>query len=220
MRKDKRNLIFLVIALVLAVFSSYLLFASGVTSKLSASANRITASLDNSPNVSDYPIITMVYNSSGEKLVNNDVAITVVVENDYKIDKIYYSFNRKDWIEGPNGVYKQGTTIFKLVFNKTMNEKVYIVVENEKGYKSYPYETTVNIDKEKPQISVNNYFDKVIINASDNNALSKIQYSNDKMVWDDRKINGKDISVNGEKYSYVRVVDTVGNISKIKKIEN
>ena len=78
MRKDRRNLMFLVITLVLAVFTSYLLFASGLTSKLSASANKMTASLDNSPNASDYPVITMVFNSSGEKLVNNDVAITVV----------------------------------------------------------------------------------------------------------------------------------------------
>ena len=220
MRKDRRNLMFLVITLVLAVFTSYLLFASGVTSKLSASANKMTASLDNSPNTSDYPVITMVFNSSGEKLVNNDVAITVVAENDYKIDRVYYSYDKENWQEGPKGLIERDNTTFKLIFNKTMNEKVYIVVENEKGYRSYPYETTVNIDKYAPQISVNNYFDKIIINASDNNELSKVQYSNDNKVWENREVSGKDISINGEKYSYVRVVDTAGNISSIKKIEN
>ena len=112
---------------------------------------------------------------------------------------------------------EKDNTTFKLIFNKTMNEKVYIVVENEKGYRSYPYETIVNIDKDEPQISVNNYFDKIIINASDNNELSKVQYSNDKKVWEDREVSGKEISINGDKYLYVRVVDTAGNISEIKK---
>lgn len=220
MRKDKRNLMFLIITLVLAVFSSYLLFASGVTGKLSASANKMTASLDNNPNASDYPVITMVFNSSGERLVNNDVAITVVAENDYKIDKVYYSFDKESWIEGPKGVTEKNKTTFKIVFKETMNEKVYIIVENEKGYRSYPYETIVNIDNKEPQVSVNNYFDKIIINAFDNNELSKVQYSNDKKVWEEKEVSGKDISINAERYSYVRVVDIAGNISKIKKIEN
>ena len=220
MRQDKRNLMFLIITLVLAVFSSYLLFVSGVTSKLSASANKMTASLDNSPNTSDYPVITMVFNSSGEKLVNSDIALTIESRSDFRIDKVYYSFDRENWIEGAKGSIEKDKTTFKIIFEETMNEKVYIIVENEKGYRSYPYETIVNIDKDEPQISVNNYFDKLIINASDNNELYKIQYSNDKKIWEEKEINGKEVSLNGERYSYVRVVDTAGNISKIKKIEN
>lgn len=220
MKKDKRNLMFLIIALVLAVFSSYLLFASGITGKLNASANRMSATFDDTSNTSFFPIITMVVNSSGEKMVNEDIAITVKAEGNYKIDKVYYSYDMKNWEEGSLKDVEKEESTFKLIFDKSMNEMVYIVVENEKGYKSYPYETMVSIDKEKPSISVSKYFDKIIINASDNIALAKIQYSNDKVNWEEETLEGKEISIQGKKYSYVRVVDTVGNISKIKKIEN
>lgn len=220
MKKDKKNLIVLVIALVLVVFSSYLLFASGITGKLSASANKMTASLDDNPNASYYPVITMLINSSGERLVNENVAITVEAEGNYKVDKVYYSYDKKTWNEGNAVKIDAKKSVFKIIFSQSMNEKVYIVVENEKGYRSYPYETIVNIDKEKPSVGVSNYFEKVIINASDDLELSKVQYSNDKINWEEIVVDGKDISIQGENYSYVRVVDTAGNISNIKKIGN
>lgn len=216
MRKDKRNLLILIIVVVLVVFSSYFLFASGITNRLKGSITKMSSEVNDNPNISFYPVITMVINSSGERLVNEDVALTVIAESNYKIDKVYYSFDMENWVDAVIEE-KDGESISaKIVFNETMNETIYIVAENERGYKSYAYKTVVNIDKETPYIDVN----KTIITASDNVGLSKVQYSNDKINWDDIDITGTEITLSKDSnYSYVRVVDSVGNISEIKEIK-
>ena len=98
-----------------------------------------------------------------------------------------------------------------------MNKKVYIKIENEMGYKSYPYETTINIDKEKPTIKINS--NDILIN--DNYELSSILLSNDKENFDEIKISGKKniLNINEVNYKYIKVVDKAGNISELKKVK-
>ena len=99
MRKDKRNIIILVVVVVLVVFSSYFLFTSGVTGRFGANVNRLSASVNSNPNASFYPVITTVINSSGEEVTKNNVAVTINAESIYKIDKLYYSVDMKNWKE-------------------------------------------------------------------------------------------------------------------------
>lgn len=215
MRKDKRNLLILFVIVILVVFSSYFLFASGITGKLKGNVLKLDASLNDEVNASFLPVITMVINSSGEKIVNSDVAVTIIAESNYKIDKVYYSFDMKNWTNATIENKGSDNITAKIVFDRTMNEIVYIVAENERGYKSYAYKTLVNIDKETPYIGVN----KTTLIASDNVGLSKVQYSNDKVNWDSTYITGTETTLSKDvSYSYVRVVDLAGNISEIKEI--
>lgn len=215
MRKDKRNLLILFVIVILVVFSSYFLFASGITGKLKGNVLKLDASLNDEVNASFLPVITMVINSSGEKIVNSDVAVTIIAESNYKIDKVYYSFDMENWTNATIENKGSDNITAKIVFDKTMNEIVYIVAENERGYKSYAYKTLVNIDKETPYIGVN----KTTLIASDNVGLSKVQYSNDKVNWDSTYITGTETTLSKDvSYSYVRVVDLAGNISEIKEI--
>lgn len=215
MRKDKRNLLILFVIVILVVFSSYFLFASGITGKLKGNVLKLDASLNDEVNASFLPVITMVINSSGEKIVNSDVAVTIIAESNYKTDKVYYSFDMENWTNATIENKGSDNITAKIVFDKTMNEIVYIVAENERGYKSYAYKTLVNIDKETPYIGVN----KTTLIASDNVGLSKVQYSNDKVNWDSTYITGTETTLSKDvSYSYVRVVDLAGNISEIKEI--
>ena len=218
MKKDKRNIIILIIIVVLVVFSSYFLFTSGMTGRFGANVNRLSASVNNNPNASLYPVLTTVINSSGEDVTNNNVAVTINAESIYKIDKLYYSFDLKNWKEISD--FKKGYSITtKLVFTKEMNKKLYIKVENEKGYVSYPYETVINIDREKPVIKTSNFYSDNKAILSDNYELALIQYSNDKLNWTSEKINGNSYTIEINKnYKYLRIVDKAGNVSKIKKI--
>ena len=219
MKKDKRNIIILIVIAILVVFSSYFLFISGITGEFNANVNKLSASVNSNPNASFYPVITTVINSSGEEVTKNNVAVTINAESIYKIDKLYYSFDMKNWKESDE--FKKGYNInYKLVFTKQMNEKLYIKVENEKGYVSYPYETIINIDKEKPVIKTSNFFSDKKAILTDNYDLSLIQYSNDKRNWVNEEISGDNFTINKikENYKYLRVVDKAGNISKIKKI--
>lgn len=218
MKKDKRNIIILVVVIILVVFCSYFLFTNGITSEFGANVNRLSASINSNPNVSFYPVITTVINSSGESVTNSNVGVTVNAESIYKIDKLYYSFDLKKWKEKSN--FKKDYNITsKLVFTKEMNKKLYIKVENEKGYVSYPYETIINIDKEKPIIKTSNFYSDNKAILKDNYALAFIQYSNDKVNWTYNKISGNSYTIEIDKsYNYLRVVDKAGNISKIKKI--
>lgn len=216
MRKDKRNLLILIIIVVLVFFSSYFLFTSGITGKLKGNAMKLSAGVNDEANASALPVITMVINSSGEDIVNEDVALTVIAEGNHEIDKVYYSFDMENWVDVVIEQKDEESISAKIVFNETMNETVYIVAENERGYKSYAYKTIVNIDKETPYINV----DKNIITTSDNVGLAKVQYSNDKVNWDSTYITGTEITLTKDSnYSYVRIVDSVGNISEIKEIK-
>ena len=218
MKKDKRNIIILVVVIILVVFSSYFLFTSGMTGRFGANVNRLSASVNSNPNSSFYPVVTTVINSSGEDVTNSNVGITINAESIYKIDKLYYSFDLKNWKE-ESGFKKDYNITSKLVFTKAMNKKLYIKVENEKGYVSYPYETIINIDKEKPSIKTSNFYSDNKAILSDNYELALIQYSNDKLNWTSEKINGNSYTIEINKnYKYLRIVDKAGNVSKIKKI--
>lgn len=217
MKKDKRYVIILFLIMFVIILTSYFLFISGTTNKIKASLNKLDASVSDG-NVSDYPVIKMVINSSGERLVNEDVSITIISESIYKIDKVYYSYDKQKWYDDVDEASFGKESNVRLVFDKTMNENLYIKVENEKGYQSYIYETKINIDKEKPKITVNKNNE---IEVSDNVGLKSIQYSNDNINWETMEVSEKKVSLtkNNFEYKYIRVVDTSGNISAVKEVK-
>ena len=219
MQKDKRNILILVIIIVIIIIVSYFMFTSGTTGNIKASIEKLSAQ-SGDYNVSDLPVIDLVINSSGEKYVNTDVAITVNASSKYKIDKLYYSYDLEHFKEVKDDLDDTEITS-KIVFSDTMNEKVYIIAENEKGYRSYAYETLVKIDKENPKVKVSKDGNDVVIKASDNNELKYIQYSSDGVNWTDEETSGEEITMTKENfdYKYVRVVDMVGNISKEVKVK-
>ena len=68
MKKDKKNLFILIIVIICVIVLSYLLFFSGITNKLKASVNGLSASVNENVNQGDLPIINNVINSSGKFL--------------------------------------------------------------------------------------------------------------------------------------------------------
>lgn len=220
MKKDRRNILILFLIIMVMILTSYFLFVSGTTSKIKASLNKMESNFNEEPNVSDYPIITMVINSSGEKLVNEDVAITIKANSNYKIDKIYYSYDKEKWYNDAYETIYGKEANFKLLFTDTMNKMVYIKVENEKGYQSYVYETRINIDKNIPDIKVRGNGKEITISLTDNVGLSSIQYSLDGINWDEEEISGKKVTLRKEnfEYKFIRTVDLSGNISDIKEV--
>lgn len=219
MQKDKKIILIFTIVLLLIVGASYFLFASGTTNKIKGSINGLTSSVIDGE-ASDLPIINYVVNSSGEKLVNTDIAVTINASSKYNIKKIEYSYDLKNW-KKMDEEFNSKEVSAKLVFTKTINKKLYIRVINEKNYSSYAYETVVKIDKEKPSVSLENKETGVVVKASDNNDLSAIQYSNDNVNWEEEAVSGKTVTSDKELESntYVRVVDVVGNISDVKKVK-
>lgn len=207
----------IIIGLVTAI--SYLVFAFGITDMISANLQKVLTKTEDY-NQSDLPVIEYVINSSGEKLVNTDVVLTVQANSIYDIKKIEYTSDFKKWTVVDDKL--DGKEInYKIVFKDDMNERVYIRVENVKGYKSYGYETVVKIDKEKPKLSTEKLNGKLMIKATDNIGISSIQYSNDGINWNEEEFNEKDITLYKENldYKYIRVVDLVGNISSVKTIK-
>lgn len=214
MRKDKIYLLTFVVILVLIMFFSLLLFKTGMTNKIKGEINKLNASVVKSKVPNSYPIIKNVFNSSGENLVNTDVAITIEAESTYNITTLEYSYDLKNWVVAKDNLNSKKINS-KIVFNKNMNKSVYVRVVNEKGYKSYAYKTFVNIDKEKPVINAHN--NKV--KANDNYNLSYIQYSNDLLTWNNFSIKEKSINLElSPNYKYVRAVDKAGNISNYIRI--
>lgn len=220
MKKDKKNILVLFLLSMFIILTSYFLFVSGTTNKIKASLNKMSNDLNPNANSSYYPVITMVINSSGDRLVNGDIALTVFAESMYKIDKVYYSYDKKTWYDNAYEANYGKEANIKLLFTKTMNKTVYVKVENEKGYQSYAYEAVVKIDKEPPTLKIDVNSDKLSILATDNMGLSSIQYSYDGINWEDENISGKSATINKElsNVKYVRLVDLAGNISKIKRI--
>lgn len=219
MQKDRKNILIFIVVILIIVSISYFMFKSGATSKIKGSLDGLTASVvDATP--SDLPIINFVVNSSGEQYVNTDVAITINASSKYNINKVEYSYDLKNWKEVKDKFNNKEITT-KIIFTKTMNKNLYIKVTNEKGYSSYAYETKVKIDKEKPLLNYDKDGNDIIINASDNLSLATIQYSNDKENWDEEEIPGESIILRKKdfEYKYIRVVDGVGNISKIKEVK-
>lgn len=221
MKKDKKNILILFLILMVIILTSYFLFVSDTTNKIKASLSKLSANVNEDVNASYYPVITMVINSSGQRLVNEDVAVTVIAESQYKIDKVYYSFDKETWYDDAFEANYGKEANIKLVFNESMDEKLYIKVENEKGYQSYVYETSIKIDKEKPKVKVSKKNYGINVTAEDNYGLSNVQFSYDGVNWDSEEISGTMVSM-GKKdfdYSYVRVVDEAGNISDVKEVK-
>lgn len=216
MKKDKRNFWILVIIIIIIILISYFIFSFGITDKLRGS---VIQNDNVSIVVDDYPRITSVINSSGEKYVNTDIAIIVNASSKYNINKLEYSFDLKKWFN-INKKLNSKEINEKIVFSKNMNENLYIRVINEKGLKSYSYKTVLKIDKQIPNIKIIKDNNDIIINANDNVSLSSIQYSNDLMSWAEEEISGNVLTLRKENFSYkyVRVVDTVGNISQVENI--
>ncbi len=220
MKKDKKNLFIFIIIIVCVIVFSYFLFFSGITEKLRASATGITANVDKDIKKEDLPVINSVINSSGNSVVNSNVVLNVTASSIYKITKVEYSFDLKDW-KKISGNFNRNNIDAKIIFTKTMDKKIYIRVTNDHGYRSYPYKTSVKIDKESPVIEIGNFESDTVIKAKDNVEISSIQYSSDKLNWEDFDVSGEEVTITKTLSSgtYLRAVDSAGNISKIKEVK-
>lgn len=220
MRRTRNYVIVIVLVFSLTLLASYGIYKSGITNKLKASLNKMTYKFDDEVLVGNYPKINLLINSSGEKLVNEDVSVTVFASSSYVIDKLYFSYDLKKWKSFEK--FKKGKNIkAKLTFKKSIKSKLYIRVENEKGYQSYASKTSLYIDKKKPKLSIRKSLDHIIITASDNVSLDKVGYSKDGENFDYEEINKvkkSTFSKEYKDYKYVCVLDSAGNMSKIKNI--
>lgn len=220
MKKDKKNLFIFIIIIVCVIVFSYFLFFSGITEKLRASATGITANVDKDVKKEDLPVINSVINSSGNSVVNSNVVLNVTASSIYKITKVEYSFDLKDW-KKISGNFNRNNIDAKIIFTKTMDKKIYIRVTNDHGYRSYPYKTSVKIDKESPVIEIGDFESDTVIKAKDNVEISSIQCSSDKLNWEDFDVSGQEVTITKTLSSgtYLRAVDSAGNISKIKEVK-
>lgn len=220
MKKDKKNVFIFIIIIVCVIVFSYFLFFSGITEKLRASATGITANVDKDVKKEDLPVINSVINSSGNSVVNSNVVLNVTASSIYKITKVEYSFDLKDW-KKISGNFNRNNIDAKIIFTKTMDKKIYIRVTNDHGYRSYPYKTSVKIDKESPVIEIGDFESDTVIKVKDNVEISSIQCSSDKLNWEDFDVSGQEVTITKTLSSgtYLRAVDSVGNISKIKEVK-
>lgn len=220
MKKDKKNLFIFIIIIVCVIVFSYFLFFSGITEKLRASATGITASVDKDVKKEDLPVIKSVINSSGNSVVNSNVVLNVTASSIYKITKVEYSFDLKDW-KKISGNFNRNNIDAKIIFTKTMDKKIYIRVTNDHGYRSYPYKTSVKIDKESPVIEIGDFESDTVTKVKDNVEISSIQCSSDKLNWEDFDVSGQEVTITKTLSSgtYLRAVDSAGNISKIKEVK-
>ncbi len=220
MKKDKKNLFIFIIIIVCVIVFSYFLFFSGITEKLRASATGITANVDKDVKKEDLPVIKSVINSSGNSVVNSNVVLNVTASSIYKITKVEYSFDLKNW-KKISGNFNRNNIDAKIIFTKTMDKKIYIRVTNDHGYRSYPYKTSIKIDKESPVIEIGDFESDTVIKVKDNVEISSIQCSSDKLNWEDFDVSGQEVTITKTLSSgtYLRAVDSVGNISKIKEVK-
>lgn len=218
MKKTSRFIIVLIIVIVMGLIS-YFIFGFGITNKVKGSLYKVFN--DDIYDQGYMPVINYTINSSGEEFVNSDVVLIVHATSIYNINKVEYSYDYKNWIEADEKINSKEVET-KIIFNKTMDKDVYVRVENDRGYKSYKYKTSIKIDKELPKLRVEQIGKNIIIKTTDNLNLKYIQYSNDKENWENEEISGtsKTIQKVNFKYKYVRAVDKVGNISKIVTIKN
>lgn len=222
MKKDKKNLFIFIIIIVCVIVFSYFLFFSGITEKLRASATGITANVDKDVKKEDLPVINSVINSSGNSVVNSNVVLNITASSIYKITKVEYSFDLKNWKKISGNFNRNRNNIdAKIIFTKTIDKKIYIRVTNDHGYRSYPYKTSVKIDKESPVIEIGNFESDTVIKAKDNVEISSIQCSSDKLNWEDFDVSGQEVTITKTLSSgtYLRAVDSAGNISKIKEVK-
>ncbi len=222
MKKSKLTIICMILGGILLVLCSYLLYSSGTTNILSDLFNRSKASaLNQNKDVSDYPIISFVVNSTGEKLVNTEALIEITATDRVGITKIEYSFDKNKWYDNFDEVKYGKVSTARIVFDKTMDEIIYIRAKNKTGNESYYYETSVKIDKQKPDISVQSEEKTVSVTSKDNVRVSKVQTSYDNLNWDTIATNttiDSHLNTSLDKPDgilYVRAVDTAGNTSKV-----
>ncbi|MBQ9014036.1 MAG: hypothetical protein IJ094_10900 [Bacilli bacterium] len=219
MFKSKKNIFIFISLILVAVLSSYFLYKTGNTNRIKGFAQMVNNNINRSTNSSDYPVINNVFNSSGEELINSDIAVTINASSTYNINKIEFSYDLKKWnVIDVNKPSKEIND--RIIFDKTINSKLYVRVVNEMNNKSYPYETYINIDKTNPSIIITKTNNSVFIRAKDNYDLESIQYSNDKENWDEELISGTNTFMRKDNfnYKYVRAVDKAGNISLIKEV--
>jgi len=221
MSKDRKNIFIICFVFICVIFASYLLFKSGMTSKLKANVHNVV--ITSNLTAADLPIITLVINSTGEKISNGDASIIVFAKSMHKINKIYYSYDLVKWYTDAYEK-KEGTDFSaKLIFKEDINTNIYIKVENELGLVSYPYETSINLDNIMPTLEVYEENNTLYINASDYNGIASIEYSKDGINWVQNSFSETivDISENKKKfkYNYIRAVDTAGNISEERKVD-
>jgi hypothetical protein len=221
MGKNKRNTLIICFVFIFVVAISYLMFESGITSKLKANVHNVVITSNLTP--ADLPIITLVINSTGEKISNGDASITVFAKSMHKINKIYYSYDLVKWYTDAYEK-KEGTDFSaKLIFKEDINTNIYIKVENELGLVSYPYKTSVNLDNIVPTLEVYEENKVLYISAYDYNGISSIEYSKDGINWIKKSFNETTVNINENKrkfkYNYIRAVDTAGNISEERKVD-
>lgn len=214
-------------------YVSYYLYIAGYTDNMRMYLKKAYASvITEEVMVEEYPIIQEVINSSGRRLVNEEIAITVKASDKINVKKFYYSYDKVNWYtDFDNVVLGKDATAIK-VFNKNIDSKLYIYVKNDNNYKSYVYSTSLSIDKEAPKIivstSFNNSKKKIVVTARDNNVVKKLQYSYDGKKWFTNykytyysnidKLRGE-LIVEDQQKVHVRAVDSAGNISVKKTIK-
>ena len=92
MKKNETYLLVAICIVIVTIFCSYLLFNKGFTNNLFAnvanSINVVEYDDGGKSNYNNYPIIDNVFNSSGEKLVNTDIALTINASSRYNITNV------------------------------------------------------------------------------------------------------------------------------------
>lgn len=217
----KNKKIVFIFILIVSILSSYFLFKFGITSKLLGNVSELNNIDYSYQNSKFYPSIDFVINSTGEKLVNDEASIIVYASSNYKITKFLYSLDKINYKEFDFYI-ENDKYVGKLDFLGTFNSNIYIKVINDKGYSSYVYETKINIDKQKPIIDYKIKNNNIHITAKDNLKVSSIQCSLDGYNYNDNLMNDKSVLLilNKNTCNYIRTVDSAGNISEIKKIED
>lgn len=216
MNKQKKYSLLFGFIMAVVIVGSIFLYKNGKITEIINSLYKITGSvINNKVSEEDYPVITFLSNSSGEKITNDDVVITVNAESNKNIKEFYYSFNNIDWVKIKD--VKTGLKAeARIVFKDNMMETVFVKAVNKDNISSYSNKTKVRIDKEAPVIRM----DIDGFTATDNYLVSKFQCSSDGIDYVDyefypkSKIYIKNISCN-----YIRAVDTAGNISKVIKVK-
>lgn len=147
MQKTRRILLIFILVIFFGFLGCYFLIANGFVDKLVGSIENVMGTKLTAEEKNDKPVISFVVNSSGEKKVNESVVITVDVTDDYKVEKLQYSFDKENWKDVDNFGIQEFKYVGKIIFDDNMNETVYIRAINEFGNQSYYYQTKVFIDK-------------------------------------------------------------------------
>lgn len=220
MKNRKKMIIFAWAFILLVSAVNYIIVANGVSKRLYGAVIE-KKSLDIKTVSRKSPKINLVVNSSGEKVVNENVSINVISDKEDDVTKLLYSFDLSKWKQSKNCKVSEESSICKISFKNNMNKTVYVRVVNSYGKSSYYSKTKVIIDKKKPKINYSKTKNTTIFRVSDNYNVDKLQYSNDLVNWDTEQLESANklvIEKDDFSYKYVRVVDLAGNISKVIKI--